>query len=285
LKPMPTARHGIQAAVCNGGVYVAAGGKTQGGSSPTNVHEAFFLNGPTTCASPPGDVLPPLVKSPVQSLVGNSTVGTSTVPVKLSWSATDSGSGVVRYEVQQSEDDSPYAAVALPSETATTATVSLLPGKTYRFRVRAQDQAGNWSGWKVGPKFRVDVLQESDGAIVYTGAWSEETLTGALGGRVKYASASGESAKLTFNGGLNVGWVAPKGADRGIAELWVDGVSTSTRDLYSSTAQPRRMYFTKNSLNATQQHTLEVRLLGTKNANSSGTRVDVDAFVVLRSVP
>jgi N-acetylneuraminic acid mutarotase len=51
LEPMPTARHGIQAATCNGGVYVAAGGKTQGGGTPTDVHEAFFLQGATTCAS------------------------------------------------------------------------------------------------------------------------------------------------------------------------------------------------------------------------------------------
>ncbi|CAN5891966.1 hypothetical protein BH23ACT11_BH23ACT11_21420 [soil metagenome] len=55
LAPMPTARHGIQAAVCNGGVYVAAGGEVQGGGSKTNVHEAFFLDGVTTCepAQPP----------------------------------------------------------------------------------------------------------------------------------------------------------------------------------------------------------------------------------------
>ena len=51
LEPMPTARHGIQAAVCDGGVYVAAGGKTQGGSDPTNVQAVFFLNGPTTCGA------------------------------------------------------------------------------------------------------------------------------------------------------------------------------------------------------------------------------------------
>jgi hypothetical protein len=232
------------------------------------------------------DTSAPLVKKPAQSLVGSSVLGASTVPVKLSWSATDSESGIARYELQQSEDGGPYTPVALPSETATTTTVSLQAGKSYSFRARAQDQAGNWSGWKPGPKFRVDFLQESDGAIVYNGVWNAESLSGALGGGVRYASASGDSAKLTFDGGLNVGWVAPKGADRGIAEVWVDGVRyTSTRDLYSSTAQQRKMIHAKNSLNATQQHTLEVRLLGTKNAKSSGTRVDVDAFVVLRSVP
>ena len=60
---MPTARHGIQAAECNGGVYIAAGGKTQGGGNPTNVHEAFFLNGPTSCDAPAGETTPPTVGS------------------------------------------------------------------------------------------------------------------------------------------------------------------------------------------------------------------------------
>jgi hypothetical protein len=52
LAPMPTARHGIQAATCNGGLYVAAGGTTTGTASPTNVHEVFFLGSATTCAAP-----------------------------------------------------------------------------------------------------------------------------------------------------------------------------------------------------------------------------------------
>ena len=52
LSPMPTARHGVQAAVCSGGIYLAAGGRTQGGSNPTNIHEAFFPSGVTTCGTP-----------------------------------------------------------------------------------------------------------------------------------------------------------------------------------------------------------------------------------------
>lgn len=53
LKPMPTARHGIQAAVCNGGVYIAAGALAQGGGSPTDVQEVFFLGSPTSCGATP----------------------------------------------------------------------------------------------------------------------------------------------------------------------------------------------------------------------------------------
>jgi len=64
LAPMPTARHGIQAAVCNGGVYIAAGGMTQGGGSPTDKHEVFFLDGATPC----GDSTPPPPPPPSGSL-------------------------------------------------------------------------------------------------------------------------------------------------------------------------------------------------------------------------
>ena len=282
LKPMPTARHGIQAAVCNGGVYIAAGGLTQGGFNPTNVHEVFFLNGPTTCASPPGDTLPPLVKLPSHTLVTSPALGTVEVPVKINWSATDSGSGVARYEVQQSVDGGAFTDVALSSATQTSVSPMLEPGKTYRYQVRAQDGAGNWSGWKPGPSFRIDVIQESNSAIGYVGAWSAQSLSSAYGGGLQYASAKGDSASLTFSGGTSVAWVSSKGKDRGIAEVWVDGVKVKTADLYSSTAQWRRVTYAKNQISASQAHTIEVRALGTKNASSSATRVDVDAFVILR---
>ena len=41
------------------------------------------------------------------------------------------------------------------------------------------------------------------------------------------------------------------------------------------------MVFTK-SWDSSTSHTLEIRVLGTKNAASSGKRVDVYAFVALR---
>lgn len=49
LTPMPTPRHGIQAVVCNGGIYIANGGLTQGGGNPTDIHEVLFPKIPATC--------------------------------------------------------------------------------------------------------------------------------------------------------------------------------------------------------------------------------------------
>jgi hypothetical protein len=117
------------------------------------------------------------------------------------------------------------------------------------------------------------------GCITYTGEWTRQTLSTASGGSTEYATDSGAKAELSF-AGSNVGWLSNKGPDRGKAEVWIDGVKAATVDLYSSSAQPRKMVFTKN-WDSADSHTLEIRATGTKNAASSGTRIDVDAFVVL----
>lgn len=49
MRDMITARHGIQGAVCDGGVYVAGGATDQGGGHATSVHEVFFLGSSTSC--------------------------------------------------------------------------------------------------------------------------------------------------------------------------------------------------------------------------------------------
>ena len=60
LAPMPTARHGIQAAVCNVGVYIAAGGAEQAGGAPTNDHEVLSLGSLEPCE--PSEPTPKITK-------------------------------------------------------------------------------------------------------------------------------------------------------------------------------------------------------------------------------
>jgi manganese oxidase len=232
-------------------------------------------------ATGPTDTTAPVVQPPAHDLVANTQLGTTNVPVRISWSGSDGGSGVKSYELQQSVDGAAFTNVALPSATATTITPLLAPGSTYRYQVRATDNAGNVSTYAAGQSFTVNVAQETSRAIVDTGTWTTATLTGAYGGSVQHASAAGRKATFTFSGS-HVAWVAHKAAARGIAEVWVDGVKAATVDLYSATMQPRRVVFSKGGLSAAGSHALEVRVLGTKNASATATRVDVDAFVVLQ---
>lgn len=234
-----------------------------------------------TLLRPAADTMPPVAKPPVESFPLNASLGATAVPVRLDFSATDTaGSGVARYELEQSTNGGSYAPVTLPSATATNITRPLMPG-AYRFRVRAQDAAGNWSPWAEGPSFSLGAHQENDAAVVYAGGpWTRAALSGAYGGSVAHASAPGASATFPFTGN-EVSWVAPRGPERGVAEVWVDGAKAATVDLYSATDQPRKAVFRK-TFASVGDHKIEVRVTGVRSAAATGTRIDVDAFVTLR---
>jgi Regulator of chromosome condensation (RCC1) repeat len=236
------------------------------------------------------DATAPTAKAPTHTFTTLSTLATSTAPVKLTWSATDNpgGSGVASYQLQQSVNGGTYSNVTLPSATATTISRSLAPGtNTYRYRVAAKDNAGNLSAWATDPSFKVSAFQESSSAIVDTGSWTTSALSGAYGGSVQYASALGRKATFTVPAGSkNVEWVSYRG-QRGKAQVWLDGVQQDANssvtgiqpfDLYSSSVQARKVIFSK-AVSSTTTHKLEVRVLGQKNASSTSTRVDIDAFV------
>lgn len=224
------------------------------------------------------DATAPTVQPPEQGFTTNAALGTNTIPVKLTWSATNGGTDVAEYKLQQSTNEGSFTTVPI-SPTATTKTLQLSAGNTYQFRVQAKDQAGNWSDWANGAAFTVSDYQETSSAITYAGTWTPQALSSAYGGSVNYAETNVDKAQFSFTGS-NVTWIAPKGPDRGKAGVWIDGVRVGTVDLYSSTEKSRLMVFT-NGWDTSGSHTLEVRALGTKNASSSGTRVDVDAFAVL----
>jgi hypothetical protein len=228
------------------------------------------------------DATAPAVQPPSQDLPTGSTLGTSTIPTKVSWSAADDQSGVARYELQQSTDGGvSFANVKLPSATSTTKTLQLQPGTTYQFRVRATDGAGNTSDWTPGPAFLVDPHQEnSDSNLVYAGSWTQQALSSAYGGGVKYASAKGSAAQFTFSG-QTVAWISTKGPNMGKATVAIDGVVIKTLDLYASTTQTRKVVYSQSGLDPAVSHTVTVQATGSKRSASSGTRVDVDAFVTL----
>ena len=230
------------------------------------------------------DATAPETTAPAHGFMANSTIskqGASAVLVELSWSATGTGD-ITRYELQRSSNGGAYVDVTLPSATATSVTERLEPGNAYQFRVRAQDQFGNWSAWQQGPNFNVGAHQESDSAITYTGVWNTQTFSSSYGGSLKYTSGTkSQQAKFTFFGS-EVAWITQKGVDRGMADVYLDGTKVSTVDCLLGPGRPAQGGFFSEGLDPTVEHTLEVRALGTKNSASSGKRVDVDAFVVLR---
>ncbi len=112
--------------------------------------------------------------------------------------------------------------------------------------------------------------------MAYAGTWKAQTLAGASGGQVRYATIKGAKAILSFTG-TDVAWVAPKGKTRGKADVFLDGAKVATVDLSSKGTLARQAVFSKGNLDPATPHTLEGRNLGAPGRS----RVDVDAFVVL----
>jgi hypothetical protein len=118
-------------------------------------------------------------------------------------------------------------------------------------------------------------VQESAAALSYSGSWKSALLSGAVGGRVSRSTAG--SVTYTFKGS-QIAFVSALGNDRGVAELWLDGTHVATTDLYAPAVQAARVVW--SSPVAPGTHTLEVRVTNGLSAASTGSRIDIDAFLV-----
>lgn len=119
------------------------------------------------------------------------------------------------------------------------------------------------------------LVQESDPRITYD-LWQSVASASAYGGRYRWANASSASASIDFSG-TSIDWITAVGPGFGKAAVTIDGVSMGQVDLYASSAVWQTPV-TYGGL-APGPHTMLVRVLGTKNAASSSTKVVVDAFV------
>jgi hypothetical protein len=217
------------------------------------------------------DQAPPTVQAPVSRLYAGVNLGTSTMPVRTSWSATDP-SGIEAYEVQRQANGGSWGDVALPSTAATIISQSLTVGSSYRYRTSATDGAGNASAQVPGRTFKPLLTQQSSSRIAYGGTWRTVRTTAASGGSLKYATARGASARYTFTGSA-IAWVAYRGPNRGSARVYIDGVYRTTINLYSATYQSRAVVAAFN-WRSNGTHTIKILVLGT----TGHPRVDLDAF-------
>lgn len=236
--------------------------------------------GTGSCHAAPADKTPPVTQPPSREIPLNSMLAadaTSPLPVKLSWTATDGESGIVRSILEESTDGGTPSTQSL---TTLATTRQLQSGSTHQFRVKATDGSGNRSAWMAANPFVVDPVQESSGDITYAGNWTRETSNLAYGGGSNWSATKDSTVRFTFSGS-NVAWVSAQRPDAGRARVSIDGVVTKTVNLYAATAQPRKVVFSKTGLDPDVRHTITVQVLGSKGAASSGTRVDVDAFVAL----
>jgi Big-like domain-containing protein len=125
----------------------------------------------------------------------------------------------------------------------------------------------------------VSQLQDTDPDLTFTGAWTRGDNTKPWSSWFAAVSTTpGARATLPFIG-TSISWLGYRGPDAGIASVFLDGGFAGEIDLYSPEEQVQAVLFTSPAL-ADANHTLAIEATGRKNAQSTGTRVVVDAFVV-----
>jgi hypothetical protein len=124
--------------------------------------------------------------------------------------------------------------------------------------------------------FRVTGISLSSSAVHYHGTWATSTSTTWWGGTARSSSTKGSTATFTFTG-KSIAWVGLKAANRGKANVYVNGMLKATVDLYSATTLRQRIVWSANySTSATR--TVTIKVLGT----SGRPRMDIDGFIVIR---
>ncbi|MEO5939555.1 MAG: hypothetical protein ABIZ72_01525 [Candidatus Limnocylindrales bacterium] len=218
------------------------------------------------------DTTAPTVGVPHSAITAGTAIDAGRVPVRVSWSGSDSGSGVDHYLWSRQIDGGIWSSAAI-SQTASMVR-SVAPGSMYRVRVRAVDRAGNQSPWAYGTAFKVRSFQQSSSLVHYRGTWSTSTWSGWWGGTARSSSTKGSTASFTFTG-RSIAWVGLKAATRGKAYVYVNGVLKATVNLYSATTLRQRIVWSANYA-ASATRTITIKVVGT----AGRPRVDIDCFIV-----
>jgi hypothetical protein len=221
------------------------------------------------------DATAPVVGAPVATFSVGSQLGTTTVPVRLTWSALDPGSGLSGFGLQQSTSAGAWTTVAAPPVASTTRSLAPSSTRTYRFRVRGTDFSDNTSEDATGPAFRVLQSQQNAAAVTTTGSWTTTASSSASGGSYRSTTAKSATATFAFTGRA-VAWAARTGSGFGKAKVYLDGKLLATVDLGGANAWRRVVFAWSGATSAV--HKLRIVNLAT----AGRPRISVDAFVVLR---
>jgi hypothetical protein len=118
--------------------------------------------------------------------------------------------------------------------------------------------------------------------FIYEGTWKPSSSSSASGGSFTQADASGASVTIRFSG-VRLVWFGRIGAGNGQAKVSVDGGPDATVDLYAATTKAKQALWDTGILDL-GTHTVKIAWSGDKNAQATGTSINVDAFEVTGSL-
>jgi hypothetical protein len=120
--------------------------------------------------------------------------------------------------------------------------------------------------------------EQDNPAVQLTGTWYPNSGAFNSGGSAILAMDQGSQARFTFTG-TGVQWTGYRDAWSGIAQVYVDGALQGTIDTYSAGTQAQAVVYALSGL-SNASHNLTIMVAGTRNPNSGGSWVWVDAFDV-----
>lgn len=209
-----------------------------------------------------------------------STDVSATPSFALSWGSA--APGVTSYDVSWQEfvQTSPGTWVLGPVhawQSATTAKSATFPGAqghTYRFLVRARDDAGNVGPWAHATT--VTPYDERVSLVTYAGSWSSLAASWRYLSTLKASSSRG--AKATFTGYFSaVRLLGDRCTGCGQFTVYVDGHLIGTYDSYATTTKARQTLWSR-SLGGVAKHTVTVVVYGT----AGRAKVVLDGFAATR---
>lgn len=204
-----------------------------------------------------------------------STNAFKTATFKVSWSGSDSDSGITSYDVQYKVGSGGAWTAYKKATTATSAGFKGKAGKTYYFRVQARDKAGNTGAWSTAKK---TIVPFDNNSLIAKRAGFANTLSKASSsfylGTVRYSSAKGDAITYKFTG-KSVSLITTKAKNRAKAKIYIDGKYKKTVDTYSAAIKYRRVVYSKD-FTKSGTHTIKIVNVGNRK------RLDVDALGVGR---
>ena len=119
----------------------------------------------------------------------------------------------------------------------------------------------------LAPRSEGGLTDDTSPRIAYSGHWDPGAFRGAFNGTVTYSETPGATARWQFEG-TTFDYVYTKAFNRGFALVTVDGSERGTVDLYAPTIE----WQASTEFGGLQpgRHTVEIRVLGSRNPASSG---------------
>ena len=217
----------------------------------------------------------PTATAPKVGLDLGATISGATLRGTLTWTGSDSGSGIATYDVARSTDGGSFVVLS-SGLAAPSLAIGMTSGHHYRYEVRAHDKAGNTGSWVAASTWYPSLVQQTSTAVSWTGAWATVSNSNDSGGSARQSSSAGATATYTFTGRA-VAVLLGRCAGCGQVQVVYDGVLVYTIDTNAS-ADGYRWVGYRRATTTGVTHTLQLVVVGT----AGHPTVSVDAFEVVR---